>query len=189
MQRVPDVPVGKRGDQIVRECRLCGEIKLLKFFGKRAEGRLGYAGRCKECVRLHGREYTGRSVASLISAEDYEQLMKGRTAGQKQRNDWMADKRARGLCISCGKRAAKIDSPRCKACLESRRARYAGQKRERIRYRRDHGLCESCGIEMPEDRASHSWRCVGCAAKKSVVVRKSDHVECCKSEPPVLGSG
>lgn len=162
-----DIPVGKRGESILRECHLCGEIKLLKFFGKIAAGRLGYSGRCKDCVHKSGREYTGRSVASLVRAEDYEQLMKERVNGQQNRNAWMADKRARGICISCGKRAAKIDSPRCKACLESRRLRYTEQKGERVRFRRDHGICESCGVELEEDRVGHSWRCEPCAKKKA----------------------
>lgn len=167
-----DIPNAQKGDLIERECRLCGAIMPLRMFGKVAGGRLGYASRCKECERRRGREYTGKSVASMVQSADFEQLMKSRAEGQNQRNAWMADKRARGLCTSCGKRAVALDRVRCKACLESRRLRYGVQKKERVRYRRESGLCENCGTAIPSERQEFSWRCAECASKKTVLARQ-----------------
>ena len=82
-----------------------------------------------------------------------------------------AERRAKGLCLKCGKRPPAPHRSRCEPCMEKRRpadlARYHRRTAERIAQ----GLCPTCGKRPPEPERS---QCGGCAEKDRAAARARD---------------
>ena len=82
-----------------------------------------------------------------------------------------ADRRAKGLCVKCGKRPPEPGRSTCGPCAEKRRpadlARYHQRTAERIAQ----GLCPKCGKRPPEPERT---QCGGCAEKDRVANRTRD---------------
>ena len=84
----------------------------------------------------------------------------------------VAERRAKGLCLKCGKRPPAPHRSQCAVCIEKRRpadlARYHQRTAERVAL----GLCPKCGKHPPEPGRS---QCGGCAEKD----RAAGRARCC----------
>ena len=83
----------------------------------------------------------------------------------------VAERRAKGLCLKCGKRPPAPHRSQCAVCTEKRRpadlARYHQRTAERVAL----GLCPKCGQHPPEPGRS---QCGGCAEKDRAAGRVRD---------------
>ena len=82
-----------------------------------------------------------------------------------------AERRAKGLCLTCGKRPPAPERTRCEPCAEKKRpgdrARYHRQSAERVAL----GLCPKCGHRPPAPERS---QCEPCLEKDAAAGRARD---------------
>jgi len=82
-----------------------------------------------------------------------------------------AERRARGLCVKCGKRQPVTHRSQCEVCIEKRRPADLGRYHRRTAERVAQGLCPRCGKRPPApDRSS----CELCNEKTNRASRARD---------------
>ena len=79
-----------------------------------------------------------------------------------------AERRAKGLCVKCGKRPPEPGRSTCGPCAEKRRPADLARYHQRTAERVAQGLCPKCGKHPPEPERS---QCGGCAEKDRVANR------------------
>jgi len=82
-----------------------------------------------------------------------------------------AERRARGLCLNCGKRPPAPHRSQCEPCIEKRRAADLARYHRRTAERVAQGLCPKCGKRPPEPGRS---QCGPCLEKDAAAGRARD---------------
>ena len=82
-----------------------------------------------------------------------------------------ADRRAKGLCLKCGKRPPAPHRSQCEPCIEKRRPADLARYHQRTAERVAQGLCPKCGKRPPEPGRS---QCEPCAEKDRAAGRARD---------------
>ncbi len=83
----------------------------------------------------------------------------------------VADRRARGMCIRCGKHPPAPDRSDCDPCAEKRRKADLKRHRRRTSERAAQNLCPRCGTREPEPERS---LCAPCGEKQNRASRARD---------------
>ena len=82
-----------------------------------------------------------------------------------------AERRAKGLCLKCGKRPPAPHRSQCEPCAEKRRPADLARHRRRTAERTDRGLCPKCGKRPP---APDRTLCEPCGEKRNRASRARD---------------
>ena len=82
-----------------------------------------------------------------------------------------AERRAKGLCLKCGKRPPAPHRSQCEPCAEKRRPADLARHHRRTAERADQGLCPKCGKRPP---APDRTLCEPCGAKRNRASRARD---------------
>ena len=82
-----------------------------------------------------------------------------------------AERRAKGLCLKCGKRPPAPHRSQCEPCAEKRRPSDLARHHRRTAERADQGLCPKCGKRPP---APERTLCGPCGAKRNRASRARD---------------
>ena len=82
-----------------------------------------------------------------------------------------AERRAKGLCLKCGKRPPAPHRSQCEPCAEKRRPADLARHHRRTAERADQGLCPKCGKRPP---APERTLCEPCGAKRNRASRTRD---------------
>ena len=83
----------------------------------------------------------------------------------------VAERRAQGLCLKCGKRPPAPHRSQCEPCIAKRRPADLARYHQRTAERVARGLCPKCGKRPPEPGRS---QCGGCAEKDRAAGRARD---------------
>ena len=82
-----------------------------------------------------------------------------------------AERRAKGLCLKCGKRPPEPHRSQCEPCAEKQRAGDLARYHRRTAERIARGLCPKCGKRPPEPERG---QCGPCLAKDAAAGRARD---------------
>ena len=82
-----------------------------------------------------------------------------------------AERRAKGLCLKCGKRPPAPHRSQCEPCAEKRRPADLARHRRRTAERAVRGLCPKCGKRAP---APERTLCGPCGEKRNRASRVRD---------------
>ena len=83
----------------------------------------------------------------------------------------VAERRAMGLCLKCGKRPPAPHRSQCEPCIEKRRRADLARHHRRTAEHTARGLCPKCGKQPP---ASGRTLCEACNEKRNRASRARD---------------
>lgn len=125
----------------------------IAFEYKPSRARLRSMGFC-ENGRDHGRHVDGRRCRRCVREAAEHEKVQAERVRVKAREE-RADRIARGVCVTCGKKRA-VGGKACRACRDRRRA-YLASRYQKLKAR---GVCVGCGGSC----GAHT-RCESCRAK------------------------
>ena len=136
------------------------------------------AARLSGALRMPRRSRAGRaSLAPMPTSGQGERAMCDTDIAARRARDLeryhrrTAERRAKGLCLKCGKRPPAPHRTQCEPCAEKQRARDLERYHRRTAERIAKGLCPKCGKAPPEPGRS---QCGPCLAKDAAAGRARD---------------
>ena len=114
------------------------------------------------------RRSSGRTSSRVVGAGNIEAR---RARDLKRYHRRTAERRARGLCVKCGKQPPAPGRSQCEPCAEKKRPADRARHHRRTDERIARGLCPKCGKQPPAPELSV---CEPCAEKKRIAGRARD---------------
>ena len=102
---------------------------------------------------------------------DHEDIELRRKRDLERYHRQTAERRARGLCLTCGKRPPAPHRSQCEPCAEKRRAADRARHHRRTAERVARGMCPKCGKRPPAPERS---QCQPCLEKDAAAGRARD---------------